>query len=143
MCRRRVGAPVQTAVKINKIKQTGVVLLFALGLLLVQGPLLLHLFLVPHAMCEHGDLVEGASTRLDRARFDRCCERPQVDRGDVGEPRHDHCGALALKHHLALLDAPVAAALLVWTQPVETIRNGRETRPVPLLSLAPKGSPPA
>ncbi len=70
-------------------------LLVALGLLIAQGPVLLHLLLVPHATCEHGELVErvavhrddGAPTppRASEARGDR----PQIERARDGtsDPR--------------------------------------------------------
>jgi hypothetical protein len=120
-------------------------LLLALGLLLAQGSALLHLALVPHATCEHGELVEGVRP-AKRARIDAvdgCPERPQIERAHHDGGGHDHCDALALRHRLPDVLAPVAEATLLFIAPIEACSAGVEARPVPLLSLAPKGSPPA
>ncbi len=120
-------------------------LLIALGLLLAQGPQLFHLLLVPHATCEHGDLVEGAraAAGADGGAAARSPDRPQIERAHPGSDSHDHCDALAVRHRLPDMDAPVAEASLLWIAPIEEGGAGAEARPVPLLSLAPKVSPPS
>jgi hypothetical protein len=120
-------------------------LLIALALLLAQGSALLHLALIPHATCEHGELVEGARP-AEQARIgtpEGRPDRPQIDQAHHDGDGHDHCDALALRHRLPDVLAPVAEASLLSIAPIEECTAGVETRPVPLLSLAPKGSPPA
>lgn len=120
------------------------VFLIALGLLIAQGPVLLHLLLVPHATCEHGELVEGVrrSSTAQAIAPEARSDRPQIAPAHRDGSRHDHCDALAVRHRLPDVGAPVAEASLVWIAPIEEGGAGAETRPVPLLSLAPKGSPP-
>jgi hypothetical protein len=122
------------------------VLLVAFGLLLAQGPMLLHLLLVPHVTCEHGELVEGARAGRDpehpRAAADRT-DQQQIERAHGDGAGHDHCDALAVRHRVPEVGASVASASLLWVVPIEAGGDHAETRPVPLLSLAPKSSPPA
>jgi hypothetical protein len=107
--------------------------------------MLLHLLLVPHTTCEHGELVEGArkpaqpATAESRSRSDQA----QIERTHGDGTGHDHCDALAVRHRIPEVGASVAAASLVWIAPVEDGAERAEVRPVPLLSLAPKGSPPS
>jgi hypothetical protein len=129
-------------------------LLVALGLLLVQGPTLLHLLLVPHATCEHGELIERAAARPTppevrlpkRSAELRWPEAPsgeqQVERAHGDRDGHEHCEALAVRHTLPALPMAIASASLVWIAPIDATGEGCETRPVPLLALAPKSSPP-
>jgi len=122
------------------------VLLLALGLLLAQGPVLLHLLLVGHATCEHGELVEIAASRRHDA-----SPRIEVNGADSAisasdalpiPSEHEHCDALAVRHSVPEVGAAVMAASLQWIEPIPVHGGHAETRPVPTLSLAPKGSPP-
>ena len=122
------------------------ILLIALGLLFAQVPSLLHLLLVPHATCEHGDLVEqpqwgaGAPASPGVVQDEHRSDRPQVTAAHGSG--HDHCDALAVRHRLPEVGVSVAAASLLSIEPVAERGERGETRPVPLLSLAPKSSPP-
>jgi hypothetical protein len=118
--------------------------LVALGLLLVQGPTLLHLLLVPHATCEHGELIEAAAARpsLPEAHSEAQSGEQQFERAHGDRDGHEHCEALAVRHTLPAFPAPIASASLVWIAPIDATGEGCETRPVPLLALAPKSSPP-
>jgi hypothetical protein len=117
--------------------------------------MLLHLLLVPHTTCEHGELVEGVrKTAVTMGETPKPPARPaaesksrtdqaQIERAHGDGTGHDHCDALAVRHRVPEVGASVAAASLVWIVPVESGAARAEVRPVPLLSLAPKGSPPA
>jgi hypothetical protein len=103
--------------------------------------MLFHHLLVPHATCEHGELMEGGGARVSvegRSRPDRA----QIERAHADASGHDHCDALAVRHRVPDVGASVAAASLVWIASVEGGADQAEIRSVPLLSLAPKGSPP-
>ncbi len=123
------------------------VLLIALGLLIAQGPILLHLLLVQHVTCEHGELVEvrraHVSSRHAVHRIAKPSDASTLTEGSADRPGHEHCDVVAMRHGLPEVAPPVAAASLVWVA-LATIDGERaEQRAVPILSLAPKGSPPA
>jgi hypothetical protein len=116
----------------------------ALGLLLAQGPMLLHLLLIPHTTCEHGELVE---TSVVHASWDETSVRsatgaPAIEQAHEGRREHTHCDALALRHRVTELATPVAEASLLAVLSIDRPRDLAEVRPVALLSLAPKASPP-
>jgi hypothetical protein len=119
------------------------VLLIALGLLLLQGPVLLHLLLVPHITCEHGELVEVAAlapgSRAAELREPPSAQ-PQIKAG--GQSGHEHCDALAMRHRVPDVAPAIACASLQWIEPIVACGERAGTRAVPILSLAPKGSPP-
>jgi hypothetical protein len=127
------------------------ILLIALGLLLAQVPSLLHLLLVPHTTCEHGELVEiaEAAELADSAGHDpiavpdRRSEGAQIAVSHASGSGHDHCDALAVRHQIPEVGVSVAAASLLSIELAPARGERGETRPVPLLSLAPKSSPPA
>src|SRR3954463_11621411 len=75
------------------------ILLIALGLLVAQGPMLLHLLLVPHTTCEHGELVEGSrnSRRAPAAAPQQGVRGEQIDAASPGDA-NEHCDATALRH---------------------------------------------
>jgi hypothetical protein len=105
--------------------------------------MVLHLLLVPHATCEHGDLVEAvAPSSHTTAAVEARADEQQVERADAQRDGHEHCDALAVRHRLPEVGPHVACASLVWIAPSEPFGEHREARPVPLLALAPKGSPP-
>ncbi len=123
-------------------------LLIAVGLLFAQVPSLLHLLLVPHTTCEHGELVEtmGGPEGPPQPPLILRGERERARTSVIGGARrdgHDHCDALAVRHRVPEVGVSVAAASLVWLTPAAEHGDRGETRPVPLLSLAPKSSPPA
>ncbi|MFT3766794.1 MAG: hypothetical protein QM820_14955 [Minicystis sp.] len=124
-------------------------LLVALGLLVLQGPRQLHMLLVSHATCEHGDLIEvgpgheGAAGNHDQAALDRGADHDSVEAADDSGSGHDHCDALALRHLPAHAEPYVGALSLLVIEPLAALAERAEQRPVSPLSLAPKSSPPA
>jgi hypothetical protein len=122
------------------------VLLIALGLLFAQVPSVLHLLLVQHATCEHGELVEVVGHPGERPRAlpdDHRSEGPQIAVSHADGSGHDHCDALAVRHQLPEVGISVAGPLLLSIAAAPACSERGETRPVPLLSLAPKSSPPS
>jgi hypothetical protein len=122
------------------------VLLIALGLLFAQGPMLLHLLLVQHATCEHGELVDVSRQRGEHEPLARE-QRAAAGQAELSDSKtgsgHKHCDALAVRHQIPEVGSAVAGASLVWIEPVAEGGERAEWRVVPILSLAPKGSPPA
>ncbi|WP_437587794.1 hypothetical protein [Sorangium sp. So ce1000] len=120
---------------------------------------LTHALLVRHARCEHGELVHAtafavaaATRRADpRPSGDRPSARGARPRGgddlcDALGPRHEgdeHCDAFALRGRLGAPVHRVAEATLLEVVRLAAIRSSPEVRPIPLLILAPKSSPPA
>ncbi|WP_437631948.1 hypothetical protein [Sorangium sp. So ce854] len=138
----------------------------ALVALLAQLSGLTHALLVRHARCEHGELVHvgalvgavhaghgaGAGAELPAA-----AEGPQQAEGGAlgpADPRiaaqdalphldGDHCDAFALRGRLAAPVHRVGEATLLEVLRLAALRPSPEVRPIPLLTLAPKSSPPA
>lgn len=120
-------------------------LVVALGLLIAHGSVLLHLALVSHATCQHGELThvhgsvrssEPAATRLTPTHEDRA-ESARLDAAE-----HDHCGVIAVQHGRSDATPTVAVALMAPPVPVVSLSGRSESRPVAVLGLAPKSSPP-
>jgi hypothetical protein len=116
------------------------------GLLVSQLAALGHLVLVRHARCEHGAWVHvrhDAAPAVPAVAAAR--DRHTAAAGPSGraEGEHEHCDALALRPALAEVDAScvvpelIAATLLPFDAGPRT-----GERPVPILTLAPKSSPP-
>ncbi len=145
--------------RLQRVQSWGA-LLVALGLLIAQGPMLLHLLLVQHATCEHGELVEvsttGASTRhvvsassapsspSEQAGAHAAGPlRERLDAADGKGAGHDHCDVLGVRHRPTELVQTVVAPSLLSLELSPSLSARLEARPVALLALAPKSSPPA
>lgn len=120
-------------------------MLIAFGLLFMQGPRLFHLLLVAHATCEHGELVEVASVAGESPEptADQDSDRDRAGAAHGDDAGHDHCDALALRHLPSAIGPAIGAVSLLTIEPFAPLTRHDEQRPVPLLSLAPKSSPPA
>lgn len=112
--------------------------------------MLLHLLLVRHVACEHGELVElvelarsAAAPASPEAEVIRESDAPaRLEATEAGGSDHAHCDVLAVRHRPGdVTPAFGAASLLSIALPARLCPPG-ETRPVPLLALAPKSSPP-
>jgi hypothetical protein len=115
---------------------------------IAQGSVLLHLLFVQHAMCEHGELVDvsrGSPALRDAGEKSAARADGPAALADThaASPGHEHCDALAVRHRPTEVGPTVLAASLLWIEPVSTCGEGAERRAVPILSLAPKCSPPA
>ena len=106
--------------------------------------MVLHLLLVQHVACEHGELVEVARPRAAAAVTRDSSPLPdRLDAADVGGSDHAHCDVLALRHRPGDVAPTVGAPSLLTIAPRVSLTGCGESRPVPLLSLAPKSSPPS
>lgn len=119
------------------------ILFTALGLLLGQTTALLHLLMVPHATCEHGELVEVHAARPEAAPAEDSVEQTRIAAATPGDIEHEHCSETARPHRIEEIGPAVGEASLLCIEPVATLGEHRETRPVAPLSLAPKSSPPS
>ncbi|WP_437606982.1 hypothetical protein WMF20_39695 [Sorangium sp. So ce834] len=131
--------------------------------LLAQLCGLTHALFVRHARCEHGELVHvgalvhaghavGAARAAPRAETaapqpaDGRASGPGDEVAEEGALRHldhDHCDAFALRGQLGAPVHRVAEATLLEVLCLDALRPSPEVRPIPLLILAPKSSPPA
>ena len=121
-------------------------LLLVLGVIVLQLGSAAHLVLVQHARCVHGELVHEHDEHGDRAAASQENGGGVVAAsGDATGPSHDedHCDALAVTHRIPDAPAPVGAATLLSLAPIAAIGAALEIRPIGLLDVAPKGSPPA
>jgi hypothetical protein len=105
-------------------------------------------WLVQHALCEHGEVVHAAHAPEAGAEDapQGADERSQAaDERSQGadDPAHDHCFASALHHRTGDIGPSVAEPSLIAIALSPGVASQPETRPIDLLSLAPKGSPPA
>ncbi|WP_437732032.1 hypothetical protein [Sorangium sp. So ce1335] len=138
----------------------------ALLALLAQACGLTHALLVRHARCEHGELVHvgalvgavhaGHGADAARAALPAAAAATQQAEGGAPAPvdqvaaqdalphlDDDHCDAFALRGQLAAPVHRVGGATLLEVLRLAALRPSPEVRPIPLLTLAPKSSPPA
>ncbi|WP_437925600.1 hypothetical protein WMF37_42175 [Sorangium sp. So ce291] len=137
----------------------------ALLAILTQLSGLAHALLVRHARCEHGELVHvgalvsaahAGHTDHAAALAAAAAAAPQLADDEAPGPgdriaaqdarRHvddDHCDAFALRGQLGAPHHRVAEATLLEVLCLDALRPSPEVRPIPLLFLAPKSSPPA
>ncbi|WP_438024216.1 hypothetical protein [Sorangium sp. So ce233] len=138
----------------------------ALLALLAQLSGLTHALLVRHARCEHGELVHvgalvgavhaGHGAGAARAALPAAAAAPQQAEGGAPGPGErvaaqdalphlddDHCDAFALRGQLGAPVHRVGEATLLEVLRLAALRPSPEVRPIPLLILAPKSSPPA
>lgn len=119
----------------------------ALASLALAGHLLAlaHLALVRHVRCEHGDLVEVASSEMLRSVHG--VATPAMGRSPTpgSSSDHQHCTIATLPRERTLPTAPMVSASTLGSPVISVSRDGQPPLPVPiaLLRLAPKNSPPA
>lgn len=118
-------------------------LLIVLGVLLMQGSTLLHLLIVPHVACEHGELVEVHSTPSRPVAVPRDAHDVRLDPADASGFDHHHCDVLAVRCGPVAAPPFIAPPCLLFIEIAASLSERAEARPVPLLALAPKVSPPA
>ena len=117
-----------------------------ISLLMAGGPIAImaHYVLVPHVLCEHGELVEV--TGRIRASVRGMPGRPVAspDRGDPFGLHHDHCTMAATGRVVAALYGHVNACIGRVSAPRARIQAARPVGGdgLAVLHLAPKTSPP-
>jgi hypothetical protein len=111
--------------------------------------MLMHLLLVRHATCEHGELVEAeAAPAAPRSAVapdapDARTAHPRADAADGRRAGHEHCDLCAMRGLPPDVAPFVGAASLLCVEPDASLGERGESRPVALLFLAPKSSPPS
>ncbi len=123
-------------------------LVVAVALLFAHVARLGHLVFVPHVRCAHGALVhahaEPAAGDAAARPGDAPTRAPVVQASPTADGDHDHCDGLAVAP--ARIDPPASiapSAVIAWCAAPDTARPRPAATVVALLSLAPKGSPPA
>lgn len=125
-------------------------LVIVFGLLFGQFLQLSHLLLVPHQACEHGELTHaalpaGAKPGADprpREGIRRGEETSALESSDQASGEHDHCEPRALCHRDEGIAPFIGEASLLDILDQRALPPAPERRPIALLSVAPKSSPP-
>lgn len=117
-------------------------LFIILGLLFAQLVQLSDLLLFQHRACEHGELVHGPLHASSEAAAASSEEDQRLLAAPSGHDDHDHCDAMAIRHRLAALTAHVPEATLLAGTDSPVLASGSPQRPIALLAVAPKASPP-
>jgi len=115
-------------------------------LFVVYGARVAHVVLRPHGLCEHGEFVHADGSVGAEAPIAGDHDEDGRDRlgasGGVVEAEHEHCEAVAVHHQPAWVASYVAeASLLTFSLRVEC-EPAFAARPIEVLWLAPKASPP-
>src|SRR5262245_55759531 len=129
MCRSRRLSPRRAArPRAGKVALLGVApralsaILIALVLLCGQSASLLHFLLVPHAACEHGELIE-LPTAPRAAPADERQTEVAVKGAAPGDGEHEHCNERARLHRLEGIGASVGEASLLSIEPRAPLRE--------------------
>lgn len=97
-------------------------------------------WLVNHALCEHGEVVHAG--HAPGAGAEEGSQGAAQGSEGADDPEHDHCFASSLHHRTGDVGPSVAEPSLIAIALSPGVASQPETRPIDLLSLAPKGSPP-
>ena len=109
----------------------------------------LHLALVPHTWCEHGEAVHEGHDDLDVGRTAARESSPRPDLPAAGQGHghgngHDHCTWGAVQSAtVPAVQRDLGATLLRWQLIDDASALTDACTSIPLLQLAPKMSPPA
>jgi hypothetical protein len=117
-------------------------LFIILGLLFAQLVQLSDLLLFQHSACEHGELVHGPLHGSSAATAASSEEAQRLLAAPSGHDDHEHCEAMAIRHRIADLAAHVPEATLLAGTDSPVLASGSPQRPIALLAVAPKASPP-
>lgn len=117
-------------------------LFIILGLLFAQLVQLSDLLLFQHRACEHGELVHGPLRASSEATAASSEDEPRLDAAPSGHDDHEHCDAMAIRHRAAALAVHVPEATLLAGTDSPVLASGSPQRPIALLAVAPKASPP-
>ncbi len=117
-------------------------LFIILGLLFAQLVQLSDLLLFQHRACEHGELVHGPLRAASEAAAASPEEEQRLLAAPAGHDDHEHCDATAIRHRVAALAVHVPEATLLAGTDSPVLSTGSPRRPIALLAVAPKASPP-
>ncbi len=113
------------------------------GLLFAQLVQLSDLLLFQHYACEHGELAHAhtsAAAPSADAPPSPGEEPPAV--AARGEGEHEHCDAMAIRQSAFALALHVPEATILGCIDAPALATGSSPRPIALLAVAPKASPP-
>lgn len=116
-------------------------LLVIISVFVAFGSRLSHMLLVQHAICEHGHLVDErrVTTHQDKVRDVDPADHAK-DR-DTNKDDHDHCDVMSVLHRSDGCLVFPSITTLCWIV-LPGIQEARESPPIDVIMLAPKGSPP-
>jgi len=122
-------------------------LLCAALLFLTHAARLSHLFLTPHTLCEHGELLDLDTQRAAQGkahpRAEKADDERSLDRDTPAtQDEHEHCDATAIHHIERRFELRIGQATLLCIDPPRSVLPGSGERPIHTLHLAPKNSPP-
>jgi hypothetical protein len=117
-------------------------LFIILGLLFAQLVQLSDLLLFQHRACEHGELVHGPLRASSEAAAASPEEQQRLLAAPAGHDDHEHCDATAIRHRVDALAVHVPEATLLAGTDSPVLATGSPRRPIALLAVAPKASPP-
>ena len=117
-------------------------LFIILGLLFAQLVQLSDLLLFQHRPCEHGEFVHGPLHASSEATAASSEEAQRLLAAPSSHDDHDHCDAMAIRHRLATLAVHVPEATVLAGTDSPVLASGSPQRPIALLAVAPKASPP-
>lgn len=107
------------------------------------------MLLVQHALCEHGELVHaheeaaGGAIGEDAGASGERASSAHPERGSAGAlTGHDHCTASVIHHAAAEIGESLAEPVLLSIDLSGLLTESFGARPIAMLALAPKGSPP-
>jgi hypothetical protein len=111
------------------------------GLLFAQLVQLSDLLLFQHRACEHGELVHGHARGPVKAET-ADNESQRLAAAPAGEDDHEHCNAMAIRHREGAVALHVPEATILGWVDSPVLVLGSPRRPIALLAVAPKASPP-
>lgn len=111
-----------------------------LGLLFAQLVQLSDLLLFQHTACQHGELVHGPAHAPVKA--EAADEDGNQRLGSAPADDHEHCEALAIRHRESAVALHVPEAMILGWADTPVLVLGSPRRPIALLDVAPKASPP-
>jgi hypothetical protein len=116
------------------------------GLLFAQLVQLSDLLLFPHYACEHGELAHAHSrpSKAGPAPTAAPSSKGEAPRATAaqGESDHEHCDAAAIRQREIAPSLHVAEATILGWIADPPLVLGSPRRPIALLAVAPKASPP-
>ena len=133
-------------------------LLLAVFALFLHGARISEAWIVQHALCEHGEVVHAGAYEAEESaghaeefshhagesagHAEKTSRHAEEISRHAEEPEHDHCVASTLHHRTGDIGPSIAEPSLIAIALSRGVASRPEARPIELLSLAPKSSPP-